>query len=61
MIIATKSRADYFKERRKKEKNFSASLPKEKVEKMENILKQKNLTKREWLEKQVDEEISKFR
>lgn len=55
--IAPKSRADYFKERRKKTKNFSVEIEKEKFEKLEEKLSQKGLTKTKWFNEKVDEEI----
>ena len=51
-----KSRADYFKERRKNTKTFYAELPIEKMEKLERILKSKNINKRIWLESKIDKE-----
>lgn len=55
--IAPKSRADYFKERRKKTRNFSVELDKKKFEKLEEILSEKGLTKTKWFNDKVDEEI----
>lgn len=55
--IAPKSRADYFKERRKKTRNFSVELDKEKFEKLEKKLSEKGLTKTKWFNNKVDEEI----
>ena len=55
--IASKSRADYFKERRKKTKNFSVEINKEKFEKLEKKLSDKGLTKTKWFNEKVDEEI----
>uniref|UniRef100_UPI00402745A2 hypothetical protein n=1 Tax=Lachnospira sp. TaxID=2049031 RepID=UPI00402745A2 len=55
--IAPKSRADYFKERRKKTRNFSVELDKEKFEKLEEKLSEKGLTKTKWFNDKVDEEI----
>jgi hypothetical protein len=57
ITIAPKSRADYFKERRKKTKNFSVEIEKEKFEKLEEKLFQKGLTKTKWFNEKVDEEI----
>lgn len=51
------SRADYFKERRKKTRNFSVELDREKFEKLEEKLSEKGLTKTKWLNDKVDEEI----
>lgn len=56
--IAPKSRADYMKQRREKTKNFSVELDKEKFDKLEKKLSEKGLTKKEWFNSKVDEEIS---
>ena len=56
--IAPKSRADYMKQRREKTRNFSAELVREKFEKLEKKLSEKGITKKEWLDNKVDEEIS---
>lgn len=56
--IAPKSRADYMKQRREKARNFSAELDREKFEKLEKKLSEKGITKKEWLDNKVDEEIS---
>lgn len=50
------SRADYFKERRKERKAFYVEISKEKMEKLENILISKQTTKKDWLEKKIEEE-----
>ncbi len=55
--MAEKSRADYFRERRKNFKQFTVSLPKEKVELFEMRLKKINKTKTEWLSEKIDEEL----
>ena len=51
-----KSRADYFKERRKSTKTFYAEISIDKMEKLEKILKNKNINKRIWLEDKIDKE-----
>lgn len=56
--IAPKSRADYMKQRREKTRNFSVELDREKFEKLEKKLFEKGMTKKEWLDNKVDEEIS---
>ena len=43
--------------RRKKTKNFSVEIEKEKFEKLEEKLSQKGLTKTKWFNEKVDEEI----
>lgn len=55
--IAPNSRADYFRERRKKTRNFSVELDKKKFEKLEEKLSEKGLTKTKWFNDKVDEEI----
>lgn len=55
--IAQDSRADYFKERREKFKAFHVEVEKNKMEVFENCLQKKSLTKKEWLEKKIEEEI----
>lgn len=57
--MADKSRAEYFRERRKDKKNFGALLDRSKVERMETKLKEIGSTKTEWLERKIDEELSK--
>lgn len=54
--MESNSRADYFRERRKSKKAFYAEIDKDKMEKLENILVSKQTTKKEWLEKKIDEE-----
>ena len=58
-MVAQKSRADYFRERRKRIKQFTVSLPKEKIELFEIKLKKLNKTKTEWLSEKIDEELNK--
>lgn len=52
-----KSRADYFKERRKKLKTFSVDIDKELAEKLENKLEELKKTKTRWLIEKIEEEI----
>lgn len=54
-----KSRAEYFKERRKKLKTFSVDIDRELVETFENKLKEENKTKTGWLIEKIKEEIKK--
>ncbi|MDO5089436.1 MAG: hypothetical protein Q4D53_06595 [Leptotrichiaceae bacterium] len=53
----SKSRADYFKERRKKLKTFSVNINKELAEKLESKLEEKK-TKTSWLIEKIKEEIN---
>ena len=57
--IEKKSRAEYFRERRKTRKAFSVLLPEEKYKSIDETLKQKNKTKTEWLIEKIDEETKK--
>lgn len=58
-MIAQRSRAGYMKSRRENLRTFSAEVSKEKMEALEKKLSQKNLSKKEWLDSKIDEEISK--
>lgn len=57
--MPTKSRAEYFKERRSKYKSFVAEVDREKMERFEAKLSQSQISKTEWLNKKIDEELSK--
>lgn len=57
--IAEKSRAEYFRERRKTMKQFNVMLNREKIEALEEKIKQQGKTKVQWFEEKVDEELSK--
>lgn len=57
--MTNKSRAEYFRKRRENKKTFGALIDKDKVEKLESILQQRNQSKKEWLESKIDEEMSK--
>ncbi len=54
-----KSRADYFKERRKTIGQFSVSVPREKLEALDRKLREQDKTKTTWLNEKIDEEIGK--
>lgn len=56
--IAEKSRADYFRTRRKNTKAFYVEIEKEKLEAFENKIVEKGLTKKKWLNEKIDEEIN---
>ena len=58
-IIAENSRDDYFKERRKMVGQFSVSVSREKLNALDEKLKEKGQTKTAWLNEKIDEEISK--
>ncbi len=57
--IAEKSRADYMKARREKQKTFSVAVDKEKMLKFEQRLSELKKTKAEWLNEKIDEELKK--
>jgi hypothetical protein len=57
--IAQESRADYFRERRKKTKNFAVEVDREKMERFEKKLSEQNKSKKSWLEEKIDEELKK--
>ena len=56
--MGSKSRAEYFRKRRENRKTFGALIDRNKAEKFEAILKKKSISKREWLESKIDEEIN---
>lgn len=58
ITIATQSRAEYFRERRKTMKQFNVMLKREKVEALETKIKEQGKTKVEWFEEIVDKELS---
>lgn len=55
--MANKSRAEYFRERRKEFKQFNVSLKREKVEALEEKIKADGKTKVEWFEEIVEKEL----
>lgn len=57
--MANKSRADYFRERRKTVGQFNVNVPKEKLEKLDKVLLDKDKTRTSWLNEKIDEEIGK--
>ena len=59
MVAKNTSRADYFRERRKKFKQFTVSIPKEKMEKFEKLLKEMGLTRVAWINEKIDDELNK--
>lgn len=59
MTVANRSRAEYFRERRKEFKQFNVSLKREKIEALEECIKSQGKTKVEWFEEIVDKELSK--
>ena len=57
----SKSRAEYFRQRRKAMKQFTVMLKREKIEAFEEKLKQQGITKVGWFEKKVDEELAEIK
>ena len=57
-MVAEKSRAEYFRERRKNLKQFTVTLPREQIEKLEIKLAEINKTKTAWLSEKIIEELS---
>ncbi len=47
------------KERRKTTRNFSVEVDREKFNKLESKLLEKNTTKKQWLNQKIDEELKK--
>ncbi len=47
------------RERRKKTRNFSVEVDKEKFNKLENKLSEIKITKKQWLNQKIDEELKK--
>lgn len=56
-MLSNKSRADYFKERRKTIGQFSVSVSREKLDALDEKLREKGKTKTAWLNEKIDEEI----
>lgn len=56
--MSPESRADYFKERRTKFKLFTVEVDRMKMERLEKKLSEEKISKAEWLNKKIDEEIS---
>lgn len=56
-MVAKKSTSEYFKERRKTIGQFSVSVSREKLDKLDKKLKEKGITKTAWLNDKIDEEI----
>ena len=55
--IAEKSRADYMKARREKQKTFSVAVDREKMLRFEKKISEQAKTKSEWLNEKIDEEL----
>lgn len=57
--MAQKSRAEYFRERRKTKKQFSVLASREIVEQLEKKLAEQGKTKVQWFEESASKEIGK--
>ena len=55
--MSQRDRAQYFRDRRKKFKYFSVEVEMKKMERFEEHLKQKNISKTDWLNEKIDEEL----
>lgn len=56
-MVAKRNTSEYFKERRKTIGQFSVSVSREKLEKLDAKLKERGITKTAWLNDKIDEEI----
>ena len=57
-MLPKENRAEYFKERRKTVGQFSVSVSRDKLDALNEKLKEKGTTKTAWLNQKIDEEIS---
>lgn len=57
--MAEKSRADYFRERRKTYKQFVVNLDKSLIDELDARLKEQGLTRTEWVKRKIAEELGK--
>ena len=57
--MAEKSRADYFRERRKTYKQFIVNLDRAVIDELDEKLKQQGLTRTQWLKQKISEELGK--
>jgi hypothetical protein len=57
MKVLPESRAEYFRELRKKKKQIVFLLENEKAEKLDQILKNRGEGRTEWFRRKVDEEL----
>lgn len=53
------SRAEYFRKRRESIGQLNVSVPKEKLNALEEKLKNKGQTKTQWVNEKIDEELGK--
>lgn len=57
--MAEKSRAEYFRKRRQELKQVVIMVEKEKVQRLDDKLRQQGENRTTWLRRKIDEEISK--
>lgn len=57
--MSPESRAEYFKERRSRYKSFTVEVERKKMEQFEQKLKDTKISKAEWLNQKIDEELRK--
>lgn len=55
--MAPESRAEYFRNRRKKVAQLNVSVPKEKLLALEESLQKRGKTKTQWVNEKIDEEL----
>lgn len=55
----SKSRAEYFKKRRENLKDFGVLVDRQKLETLEEKLKEQKKTKTQWLNEQINKELEK--
>lgn len=56
-MVAKRNTSEYFKERRKTIGQFNIAVPREKLNALDEKLKEKGKTKTQWLNEKIDEEI----
>ena len=56
-MVVEKSRAEYFRERRKMVKHFTVNLPVSTIEALDNRLKEQNKTRTAWVLEKINEEL----
>ena len=57
--MAEESRAEYYRNRRVRFKAFHVEVEKERMAQLEQRLAEQKLSKREWLDQKIDEELGK--
>lgn len=57
--MAEKSRAEYFRERRKYLKQFAVMIDKKTLDELDEKLAKENRTRTDWLKEKIQEELGK--